>query len=254
MLIDSHCHLLDERLNAEEEIARMKEDGLLAVVENGFDLDSSRRASELAQRHEGVYCAVGCHPEEAGGYKAEDEEEYLALCALPKTVAVGEIGLDYYYEIAPRDLQRKVFIAQLIWAHKAKKPVNLHIRDAYGEAYDILKEHRELLTDGFLLHCYGGSAEMAERFAEMGAYFAFGGVITFKNAKKEDVLKSVPKDRLLFETDCPYMTPEPFRGRVNRPAYVKYVAKKAAEILGMSEEEAGRLSVENTLRYYRIAK
>lgn len=250
MLIDSHCHLLDERLNAEEEIARMKEDGLLAVVENGFDLDSSRRASELAQRHEGVYCAVGCHPEEAGGYKAEDEEEYLALCALPKTVAVGEIGLDYYYEIAPRDVQRKVFIAQLIWAHKAKKPVNLHIRDAYGDAFAILSECRELLENGVLLHCYGGSREMAERFSEFDAYFAFGGVITFKNAKKDDIVRAVPKDRLLAETDCPYMAPVPFRGQVNRPAYVRYVVEKMAQILGVTFDGAERLTAENARRYY----
>ena len=148
MLIDSHCHLLDERLNAEEEIARMPEDGLLAVVENGFDLSSSYRASALAEGHERVYCAVGCHPEEAGGFERGHIEEYLRLCALPKTVAVGEIGLDYYYEIAPREVQKKVFIAQLEMAHKAKKPVNLHIRDAYGDAFDIMKECKELLGSG----------------------------------------------------------------------------------------------------------
>ena len=149
-------------------------------------------------------------------------------------------------------MQRKVFIAQLIWAHKAKKPVNLHIRDAYGEAYAILKEHRELLTDGFLLHCYGGSAEMAERFAEMGAYFAFGGVITFKNAKKEDVLKSVPKDRLLFETDCPYMTPVPYRGKRNHPKYVYHVAEKLAEIKGLAVEEIINQTYENGRRLFKI--
>lgn len=251
MLIDSHCHLLDERLNAEEEIARMPEDGLLAVVENGFDLSSSYRASALAEGHERVYCAVGCHPEDAGGFERGHIEEYLRLCALPKTVAVGEIGLDYYYEIAPREVQKKVFIAQLEMAHKAKKPVNLHIRDAYGDAFDIMKECKELLGSGVLLHCYSGSREMAERFTDLcDPYFAFGGVITFKNAKKDDVVRAVPKDRLLLETDCPYMTPVPFRGQVNRPAYVKYVAEKAAQILNMTMDEAEKLTVENTRRYY----
>ncbi len=251
MLIDSHCHLLDERLNAEEEIARMPQDGLLAVVENGFDLPSSRRASALAESHEGVYCAVGCHPEEAGGFERGQEEEYLRLCTLPKTVAVGEIGLDYYYEIASRQVQKRVFIAQLEMAHKAQKPVNLHIRDAYGDAYDILKECRQLLGNGVLLHCYSGSREMAERFSELcDAYFAFGGVITFKNAKKDEIVRSIPRDRLLVETDCPYMTPVPFRGKVNRPAYVRYVAERLAQILSITFDEAERLTVENTRRYY----
>lgn len=252
MYIDSHCHILDERLNAEEEIARMPEDGLAALVEHGFDLNSSHRASALAQAHERVYCAVGCHPEEADSFDAAQEEEYLALCALSKTVAVGEIGLDYCYEIASRARQKQVFIAQLELAHRAGKPVDLHIRDAYGDAFDILRECRELLGNGVLLHCYGGSAEMVERFLQFDAYFAFGGVITFKNAKKDEVVRRVPLDRLLLETDCPYMTPVPFRGKVNRPAYVKYVAQKAGEILGMSAEEAGRLTAENAMRYYRI--
>lgn len=250
MLIDSHCHLLDERLDAEEEIARMPEDGLVAVVENGFDLSSSRRASALAEGHAGVYCAVGCHPEEAAGFEKGHVDEYLALAALPKTVAVGEIGLDYCYEIAPRSVQRQVFITQLEMAHRAKKPVNLHIRDAYGDAFAILSECRELLENGVLLHCYGGSREMAERFSEFDAYFAFGGVITFKNAKKDDIVRAVPKDRLLAETDCPYMTPVPFRGQVNRPAYVRYVVEKMAQILGVTFDGAERLTAENARRYY----
>ena len=169
MLIDSHCHLLDERLDAEEAIARMPEDGLFAVVENGFDLSSSRRASALAEEHAGVYCAVGCHPEEAAGFEKGHVDEYLALAALPKTVAVGEIGLDYCYEIAPRSVQRQVFITQLEMAHRAKKPVNLHIRDAYGDAFAILSECRELLENGVLLHRYGGSREMVGRFSELDA-------------------------------------------------------------------------------------
>ncbi len=250
MLIDSHCHLLDERLNAEEEIARMPQDGLLAVVENGFDLASSYRASALAEGHEGVYCAVGCHPEEAAGFEKGHIDEYLALAALPKTVAVGEIGLDYCYEIAPRNVQKDVVIAQLEMAHRAKKHVNLHRRDAYGDAFAILSECRQLLNNGVLMHCYGGSREMVERFGEFDAYFAFGGVITFKNAKKDEIFRAVPQDRLLEETDCPYMTPVPFRGQVNRPAYVRYVVEKMAEILGISAEEAAKLTAENARRYY----
>ena len=148
-------------------------------------------------------------------------------------------------------MQKRVFIAQLEMAHKAQKPVNLHIRDAYGDAYDILKECRQLLGNGVLLHCYSGSREMAERFSELcDAYFAIGGVITFKNAKKDEIVRSIPRDRLLVETDCPYMTPVPFRGKVNRPAYVRYVAERLAQILSITFDEAERLTVENTRRYY----
>lgn len=253
MLIDSHCHILDNRLDADSEACGMTADGLSAIVESAYDLSSSHKAADLADRYARIFCTVGCHPEEAGGYKESDRDEYLELCTRPKVVAVGEIGLDYCYEISPRDVQKKVFLHQLYTAHEAKKPVVLHIRDALGDAFELLSAHKSLLTDGMLLHCYGGSREMAERFTkEFDAYFSFGGVITFKNAKKDDIVRAIPRDRLMLETDCPYMTPVPYRGQTNRPAYVAFVAEKAAQILETSKEEIAQTTALNACRFYRL--
>lgn len=251
-MIDSHAHVTEERLAPEcgRIILSMKQDGLRAFIEAGCDIQSSRQAAELAAKHEGVFALVGTHPEYAAAYGEQEERVYAELSRAPKVVGIGEIGLDYYYETPPREVQKRAFVAQLELAHSLAMPVSLHIRDAYGDLLSILKEHPSWVADGMLMHCYSGSAEFVAQLAKYDAYFAFGGAVTFKNAKKQDVIRAVPTDRLLVETDCPYMTPVPFRGKLNEPKYVRYTLAFVADTLGISFEEAERITEQNTLALF----
>ncbi len=253
MIIDSHCHLTDERLApfAEEIISLMRADGLESVVTVGYDRESSLGGYDIAKGHDGVYCALGIHPHSASEATADDYAEFSALASSEKVVAIGEIGLDYYYDLSPRDVQRRVFREQLELAHALSLPVALHVRDAYGDCLDILKSSRHLLAHGVLLHCYSGSAEMVREFSALDCYYAFGGAITFKNARHNlEALAAVPRDRLLLETDSPYMTPVPYRGQTNFPKYVGLVADKMAQVLSLPREEVERITAENTKRLF----
>ena len=210
MLIDSHAHILDEALNAEDIVSSMASDDLGAIVIAGVDLSSSESVSVFAESHAGVYCTVGCHPEECQGYNPIDDDTYLRLASLPKSVAIGELGLDYHYDDAASPSNQKDVMSRMIYlAHKADLPVVLHVRDAYKDSLDVLRADKALLSRGFVMHCYGGSAELVREYCDLGAYFSLGGVITFKNARKDEVVRAIPSDRLMLETDCPYMTPEP---------------------------------------------
>ena len=248
-MIDSHAHITEERLLPESGriIADMHADGLTALIEAGCDAATSAQAARLAEDNEGVFAIVGTHPEFAADYGDDEAALYARLSAMPKVVGIGEIGLDYYYETPPRDIQKRAFAAQLELAHSLHMPVALHIRS--------------WVADGMLMHCYSGSAEFVKQLARYDAYFAFGGAVTFKNAKKQDVIRAVPKDRILVETDCPYMTPVPFRGKLNEPKYVRhtlaFVAETVrhtlafvAETLGMTFEEAEKLTEQNTLALF----
>ena len=251
-MIDCHTHLDDPRLlpDVQSIAADFEKDGIEFVIDASSDLDGMNNAVALAEKFDRIYATVGFHPSDCEAFCDKTAMLMESYAKNPKVVAVGEIGLDYHYDTPPRETQRKAFVSQLGLAAECGLPVVLHVRDAYGDAFAILSECRQLLKNGVLMHCYGGSREMVERFGEFDAYFAFGGVITFKNAKKDEIVRAVPKDRLLAETDCPYMTPVPFRGQVNRPAYVRYVVEKMAEILGISAEEAAKLTAENARRYY----
>ncbi len=252
MIIDSHAHLGDERLadRAEEISQNLLRDNLESVFEVGYDLASSQNAIRLADSYDAIYAIIGTHPHDAKYYDDESENFYLANARHKKVLAIGEIGLDYFYDKSERDVQRDVFARQIELADKVGLPIVLHIRDAYGDAIDILQAHRDKLNCGVLLHCYCGSAEMIKRFDKFDCYYALGGAITFKNAKKDDVVKAIRQDRLLVETDCPYMTPVPFRGQLNEPKYVNLVVQKIAEIKGVDREEIERLTLENTKRLF----
>ena len=243
MLIDVHCHLTDEQFNelgVAEVVKRAKGNGVERMITSGCCLDSSILSAKISDENENVYFCVGFHPDEVHKYKDGDLERLEELCAHEKCVAVGEIGLDYHYENGPEPaLQRKMFIEQLRLADKVGLPVILHSRDAAGETFEILDEHKELLKKGGVMHCYSYSPEMMERFLKLGLHFSFGGPATFKNAKKvQECVKRIPANRLLSETDCPYLTPEPFRGVFpNEPKNVKHVVEHIATLRNEKTEE-----------------
>lgn len=257
MLIDSHCHLTDERLLPEREtiVSSMSEDGLCALVTVGYDKESSLGGLAFAETHAGVWCTLGIHPHDADKLDGETLSAFRTLAEREKVIAIGEIGLDYYYDLSPRDVQREAFARQIALADECGLPMCLHVRDAYGDCLALLKENEGKLSHGVLLHCYSGSPEMVKEFSRFDAYFAFGGAITFKNARKNvESLSLVPRDRLLVETDCPYMTPVPYRGRTNFPRYVSLVADKVAEVLSLSREEVEEITTTNTKRLFKKMK
>ncbi|MCM1042822.1 MAG: TatD family hydrolase [Corallococcus sp.] len=251
-MIDTHAHLDDERLMpfADNIISDGRKENLKIVINNSCNLNSMQTGVNLAEKYDEVYCTVGMHPHDAKDFDDKFVELMIHYADLPKTVAVGEIGLDYYYDLSERQIQRDVFARQLEIADKLKLPVTLHIRNAYGDALDILQAQKRYLNSGVVWHCYSGSAEIARQMAKLGHYFAFGGAITFKNANKEDVIKSVPLELLLTETDSPYMTPVPMRGQTNYPCYVKYIAQKLAEVYGLHTDEIHRAVEDNCKRLF----
>ncbi|MGN1098748.1 MAG: TatD family hydrolase [Christensenellales bacterium] len=252
-MVDSHTHLNDEKLldRTEEIVSSFAEDGIDAVVNAGFDLPSSKLALVQAERYDGIFCTVGCHPHDAKTFDSEFED-FLLNCPKERVVALGEIGLDYYYGLSEKEVQKQVMRRQIELADALKLPLVLHIRDAHGDAAEILRDMKSHITNGIQVHCYSGSAEMVKFYLDFGAYFSFGGSITFKNAKKDDVIRAVPRDRLLLETDAPYMTPVPFRGNVNEPKYMRYTALKMSEILGEDYETINILTRENALSFFRL--
>lgn len=253
MIIDTHAHINDDRLIGEADsiAADMESDNLEAIINIGYDGKSSEKSVELSEKHERIFAAVGLHPHDASKAAKELYDSFASWCGKPKTVAFGEIGLDFFYDLSPRDVQEKVFLEQLELAHFLKMPVVIHLRDAYGLMLKLLKENAKLLDNGAVLHCYSGSVEMVREFSRLDLYYSFGGAITFKNAtEKPAVLKACPTDRILLETDCPYMTPVPHRGKVNYPKYVNLVAQRAAEILSLTPERVAEITTENAKRLF----
>ncbi len=251
-IFDSHAHLDDKRFDEdrEEVIKRAEKAGVAGLINVGADLESSRTTLELAQKHGFIYAAVGVHPHDASGFDEFTEKEIVRMADSGKVVAIGEIGLDYHYDNSPRDLQKQAFTKQLRIAASMDLPVIIHNREAHKDCLDILKQEKNDRQRG-VFHCYSGSAEMVREVIELGFYISFAGVITFKNAKRAtEALKLVPQDRLLFETDCPYLSPEPYRGRRNEPAFTEYTAKKMAQILDVNYEELCRSVWENTHRLF----
>ncbi len=254
-MIDTHVHLNDERLapEIEEIVGSMSADGISALVNVGYDLPSSELALKQAEKYPDVYCAIGIHPHDATTYNDAAERFLAEASSSPRCVAIGEIGLDYYYDLSPRDKQKEVFVRQLDLAHSLKKPVVIHLRDAYGDMLPLLKDNKDKLEYGILLHCYSGSLELLKEFTKLGAYFAYGGAITFKNAtEKPAVVRATPLDRLLLETDCPYMTPVPYRGKTNYPRYVSLVRDRVAEILSKDVDEVDEITTLNARRFFNI--
>ena len=254
MLVDAHAHLDDPILSSRESevVAAARAAGVGVIVNASSDLPSSEASVALANRHPEVYAVIGVHPHEAKTYSNEVEARLLSLAKEDKVVAFGEIGLDYHYDLSPREDQKAVLEREIRLADELKLPVVFHVREAYEDFNSIIERNKKHLNRGVLLHCYSGSAELAKYYSQnFDAYFSFGGVLTF--AKHKDVVLAViPKERLLLETDCPYMTPVPFRGTPNEPKNIPLVADKMAELTGLDRVEVERITTENALRFYSI--
>lgn len=253
MLFDTHAHLDDRAFDDDREalLASLPESGIGLLMNPGCSLSSSRAASKLAMENDFVYAAAGSHPDAADEVDDAVLEEYRKLCKLnPKIKAIGEIGLDYHYEDIPREIQQRAFTAQLALARELDLPVIVHERDAHADGMEIIRRFPEVTG---VFHCYSGSAEMARQLTELGWYIGFTGVLTFQNARRAlEAAAAIPIDRIVLETDCPYMAPAPFRGRRNDPRYLYRMAEKLAEVRDLPVEEIHRITYENGKRLYRI--
>jgi len=251
MLFDTHAHLDDPRFDEDREelIMVLKAMGVDFVANIGSNMGNSKTTVDLAQKHPNIYGVVGVHPHHVKDMTEDDLKQLEKWTTLEKVVAIGEIGLDYHYDLSPRDKQKYWFAKQLELAERLDFPVAIHDREAHEDCINIIKQFD---VKG-IFHCFSGSKEMAEIIVKMGFYAAFGGSLTFKNARKTvEAASVVPLDRLLVETDCPYLAPEGFRGQRNNPSLVRHAAMKLAEIKGMSFEEIARITTENAKRVYRI--
>ena len=250
MLIDTHTHIHGTEFDSDRDLAltRARSAGVEACVAVGTDVEDSRRAIELAGKHSDVVAAVGVHPHEA---KTIDDAAYQALDGLaqePRVVAYGEIGLDYYYEHSPREAQRGHFTGQIAIASRYKLPLIIHTRDAWDDTFAILETQPHV---GGVFHCFTGSLAHAQRAIGCGFFISFSGIVTFaKSHELQEVARRIALDRVLIETDCPFLAPVPYRGRRNEPAYVTEVAKKIAELRGISVEEVARRTTENARRCF----
>lgn len=253
MLVDTHAHLNMGKFEHDraDVIQRAQEAGVRFIIDVGNDLETSRLAVHNAESYDPVYASTGIHPHDAKQVGPSDLMEINELLLHPKVVALGEIGLDYHYDFSPRDKQGELFRQQLRLAQARKMPVIIHIREAMGDGLAILDEIGELIAGG-VFHCFGGNAEDAVHVIERGYFISFTGVVTFKNFKKQDVVRKVPLDRLLLETDAPYMAPVPFRGKRCEPAHVKQTALALAEILQISEEALSKATTENAVRLFGL--
>ncbi len=251
-LFDSHAHYDDRRFKEDghELLKSLPQNGVSHVVNIGCDLPSSRASIELAERYEHVYATVGIHPHSAIDAVPQDLPELEKMISHPKVVALGEIGLDYHYDFSPRDVQRKVFAQQMELAERLSVPIVIHEREAFSDCFDIVSQYN--IKRG-VFHCYSGSVESAKRLVDMGYYLSFTGVITFANARRAiEVIEWIPQDRLLVETDAPYLTPVPFRGKRNDSLKMKHTVEKMAQIRGISFEQAAKITSDNAKRFYGI--
>ena len=253
MLFDTHAHLNDPAFDPDREALMngLPEKGIGLVMNAGCSLESSRDIVRMAEQYPWLYASVGSHPDSASEVNDAVLEEYRKLCKQSSKVrAIGEIGLDYYYEDIPREIQQKAFRDQMALAQELDMPVIVHERDAHNDGMAIIKEFPKVKG---VFHCYSGSAEMARQLVNLGWFIGFTGVLTFKNARKAvETAQSVPLDRIVLETDCPFMAPEPFRGKRNDPGYLYRMAERLAELRQLPVEEVERITFENGKRLYRI--
>ncbi|MDD3653193.1 MAG: TatD family hydrolase [Desulfotomaculaceae bacterium] len=254
MLFDSHAHLDFEDYDADrdEMITRARAAGLINIVNVGFDLDSSRKAVQLAEKYDLIYAAVGIHPHVADEAPIDFLEQLEQLSAHPKVVALGEMGLDYFRNLSSRPVQYKVFREQLTLAKRLNLPVIIHDREAHGEVMDILHQDSPFPAGG-VIHCYSGSWEMAKQCISLGFYISIAGPVTFKNANRlKDIATRIPLNRLLIETDAPFLTPTPHRGKRNEPAFVQFTAVEIAGLKKMDNEELAKICAENGKTLFRL--
>jgi TatD DNase family protein len=251
-LFDTHAHLLSERFDEDREavIAALPGQGVVGMLEIGCTAQDSRKAVSLAESADYIWAAIGVHPHESAEAEPDYIERLEALAATPRAVAIGEIGLDYHYDFSPRDVQRQVFERQLALAQRLGLPVIIHMREATQDTLAMLREHKGLAG---VMHCFSGSAETAEICLGLGLHVSFTGSVTFRNARKVvDAAAMVPPDRLMAETDCPYLAPEPVRGRRNDPSNVRYVIEKLAQIKGIGADEMAEINIRNAKELFRI--
>lgn len=247
MLFDTHVHLNAEQFSEDldEVIDRARMEGVQYMVVVGFDRPTILKAMELIEEYDFIYASIGWHPVDAIDMRDEDLEWIEELAKHPKVVAIGEMGLDYYWEKSPKDVQQEVFRKQIQLAKKVKLPIVIHNREATADIVTILNEENAAEVGG-IMHCFSGSVEVAKECVEMNFYISLGGPVTFKNAKKpKEVAQEIPLNKLLIETDCPYLAPHPYRGKRNEPSYVKLVAEQIAELKGLSYEEVSQVTTEN---------
>ncbi|HBU13139.1 MAG TPA: hydrolase TatD [Clostridiales bacterium] len=250
---DTHAHLLDEKFDGDRDelILSLPGKGVGFFTECASDMETAAHAVTLAQKYPMAYAAVGVHPHSAAEWEERDYQKLAELARQEKVVAIGEIGLDYHYDFSPRDVQKAVFARQMELAGEAGLPVVVHSREATQDVLAILRAYPAVTG---VLHSFSGSVETMREVLEMGYYISLSGVVTFKNAKKAaEAAAAVPPDKLLIETDSPYMTPAPHRGKRNDPSYVQYTAQKIAEIRGMELEELRKVTTENAKAFFRIS-
>lgn len=252
-MLDTHCHLTDKQYENEtdEIVSSFLSAGVEKAITIGYDPHSNLKALELANKYESVYCAVGIHPDDCDKYNEQEMEQFLSN-KTNKLLAVGEIGLDYFHNKENKEKQKQVFESQINLANKYKMPIVIHCRDAYGDMLEILKKYAPF-EYGAVMHCYSGSWEYAKELLKLGIKFSFTGTVTYKNAKNvQEVAKNLPIDSFFFETDSPYLTPTPYRGKRNEPKYVVEVAKFIAELRGINYEELVQTTDKTANIFFRI--
>lgn len=256
MIFDSHTHLNAEQFNDDipETIERAKELGVTKMAVVGFDTPTIEKSLQLSHDYSNIYSIIGWHPTEAGSYTKDIEKKLQEQLTMPKVVALGEIGLDYYWMEDPKEVQAEVFRRQIAIAKEMNLPISIHTREALADTYQILKEE-DIRDIGGIMHSFSGDFEWAKRFLDLGMYISFSGVVTFKKAQDvQEAATHVPLDRLLVETDAPYLAPVPYRGKRNEPGYTRYTVEKIAELRNLPIEEVALQTWKNAHRLFRIAE
>lgn len=249
MFIDTHCHISkDDYEDVEKVIKKAKENNVGTLLLCGCDKKGIKEAIEIAKSYDNIYLEIGYHPSETNTTTDEDLEELKKLAQNPKVVAIGEIGLDYHWEKENKEEQKKLFRKQINIAKELKLPIVIHTRDAFQDTYDILKEENHYGD----IHCFSGNKENAKMYISLGYYLGIGGVLTFKNTNLTATLKDVPLERILLETDCPYLTPEPYRKEKNEPMYIPVIAKKISEVLDKDINEVEKTIYNNTITLFKL--
>lgn len=256
MFVDTHCHLHDPKLVDTDQVVK---DYLLSGVDIVINMAccafTSEKGKELAEKYPSVYFGTGCHPSDAGGFDEQEFDRIKKLTTHPKCVAVGEIGLDYYWKPFDKEKQMQAFLAQIDLANECKLPISIHSRDATQDMLNVLKDNKSKLSNGAVMHCFSGSVETAKEIIKMGIYISFAGPLTFKNANTLlEVAKFVPDDMCLTETDCPYLAPHPLRGTLNSPKNVPIITAKLAELKAKSVDDMAKIVMANTKRLFNKIK
>ena len=248
-MIDTHSHI-DMLQNPEAEVEEAFKAGVKKIIIPGVEPATFDTITEYIDKYDCVYGTIGVHPSEAQKFNNETAKKMMLLAHHPKMVGIGEIGLDYHYENTDKAAQHRVLTEQLELVREVNLPAAFHVRDAYGDFFEVIKNYRDRLTAGAVMHCFSGSKETALVYAEMGFYISFSGSITFKNSKAGEIISALPLSQILIETDCPYLAPTPHRGELNYPKYVRFQAEKIAEVRGLKVEDVIKITTENAYRAF----